>query len=184
MAAAGCVRHVDESCRAVCDEFKLGDSGLMGRHVELRLLSGLRCLVQHALSALCVNHMPCALLRCAHLPACPSARPPTLQAFAAVGTMEGAWYVHTGSARSFSEQQLVSCAWDQGPHGCDGGDYQPAFRCVGYAQHSASNGSDMQRLPCSMFVALSLSECSAAHSARAPPSLSPSPMCMWSYVPS
>jgi cathepsin L len=52
-----------------------------------------------------------------------------LQAFAAVGTMEGAWFVATGAPRSFSEQQLIDCAWDQGPHGCDGGDYQPGFRC-------------------------------------------------------
>jgi hypothetical protein len=47
-----------------------------------------------------------------------------LQAFAAVGTMEGAWYTATGEPRSFSEQQLIDCAWPHGPHGCDGGDYQ------------------------------------------------------------
>ncbi|KAF6265677.1 hypothetical protein COO60DRAFT_1697673 [Scenedesmus sp. NREL 46B-D3] len=51
-------------------------------------------------------------------------------AFAAVGTMEGAWFVATGEPHSFSEQQLIDCAWEQGPHGCDGGDYQPGFRYV------------------------------------------------------
>jgi hypothetical protein len=34
-------------------------------------------------------------------------------AFAATGTLEGAWFVQTGAGRSFSEQQLVDCAWDQ-----------------------------------------------------------------------
>jgi hypothetical protein len=57
-------------------------------------------------------------------PACAA----VLQAFAAVGTMEGGWFVATGAPRSFSEQQLIDCAWEQGPHGCDGGDYQPGFR--------------------------------------------------------
>lgn len=47
-----------------------------------------------------------------------------LQAFSAVGTMEGSWFTATGSPRSFSEQQLIDCAWPHGPHGCDGGDYQ------------------------------------------------------------
>ncbi|KAF8061334.1 cfaD [Scenedesmus sp. PABB004] len=51
-------------------------------------------------------------------------------AFAAVGTLEASWFVQTGSPRSFSEQQLVDCAWDEGPNGCDGGDYQPGFRYV------------------------------------------------------
>jgi hypothetical protein len=34
-------------------------------------------------------------------------------AFATTGTLEGAWFVHTGQGRSFSEQQLVDCAWDE-----------------------------------------------------------------------
>lgn len=34
-------------------------------------------------------------------------------AFAATGAMEGAWFVATGSGRSFSEQQLIDCAWDE-----------------------------------------------------------------------
>jgi cathepsin L len=29
------------------------------------------------------------------------------------GTLEGAWFVHTGNGRSFSEQQLIDCAWDE-----------------------------------------------------------------------
>lgn len=47
-----------------------------------------------------------------------------MQAFGAVGTMEAAWFTATGAPRSFSEQQLIDCAWSEGPHGCDGGDYQ------------------------------------------------------------
>ena len=38
--------------------------------------------------------------------------------FGATGTMEGVWYVSTGERRSFSEQQLIDCAWDWGPHAC------------------------------------------------------------------
>ncbi len=61
--------------------------------------------------------------------ACPDCQfadllPAFLQAFAAVGTMEGSWFTATGEPRSFSEQQLIDCAWPHGPHGCDGGDYQ------------------------------------------------------------
>lgn len=44
--------------------------------------------------------------------------------------MEGSWYVETGEPRSFSEQQLIDCAWDEGPGGCDGGQYQPSFKYV------------------------------------------------------
>ncbi|KAI8474230.1 MAG: cysteine proteinase [Monoraphidium minutum] len=51
-------------------------------------------------------------------------------AFAATGTMEGAWFVATGKGRSFSEQQLIDCAWDQGPNGCNGGDAQPGVDYV------------------------------------------------------
>lgn len=53
-----------------------------------------------------------------------------LQAFAAVGTMEGSWYTATGTPRSFSEQQLIDCAWPHGPHGCDGGDYQVSTHSI------------------------------------------------------
>ena len=92
--------------------------------------------------------------------------PPTRQAqcgscwaFAATGAMEGAWFVATSAGRSFSEQQLIDCAWDevrrrggggwgdahrslpairpparlQGPTGCDGGDAQPAFSYISKA---------------------------------------------------
>jgi hypothetical protein len=44
--------------------------------------------------------------------------------------MEGAWFSATGEARSFSEQQLIDCAWDEGVHGCSGGDYQPGWVLV------------------------------------------------------
>ncbi|GBF93582.1 hypothetical protein Rsub_06302 [Raphidocelis subcapitata] len=51
-------------------------------------------------------------------------------AFAATGTLEGAWFVHTGNGRSFSEQQMIDCAWDEGPKGCDGGDPIDVFEYV------------------------------------------------------
>ena len=47
--------------------------------------------------------------------------------------MEGAWFSATGDARSFSEQQLIDCAWDEGVHGCSGGDYQPGWDYVAKA---------------------------------------------------
>lgn len=51
-------------------------------------------------------------------------------AFSATGSLEGSWFVHTGKSRSFSEQQLIDCAWDEGGHGCDGGDVRSAFDYV------------------------------------------------------
>eukprot|EP00879_Flechtneria_rotunda_P020025 GHRR01021053.1.p1 GENE.GHRR01021053.1~~GHRR01021053.1.p1 ORF type:complete len:405 (+),score=139.61 GHRR01021053.1:1350-2564(+) len=59
-------------------------------------------------------------------------------AFAATGTLEGSWYVHTGKPRSFSEQQLIDCAWDQGPSGCDGGEYQDGFDYIAQARGVAA----------------------------------------------
>ncbi|GIL80283.1 hypothetical protein Vretimale_17448 [Volvox reticuliferus] len=49
-------------------------------------------------------------------------------AFAAAGAMQAAWFKTTGQSLSFSEQQLVDCAWDYGNSGCGGGDVVPAFR--------------------------------------------------------
>ncbi|GLI71459.1 hypothetical protein VaNZ11_016680 [Volvox africanus] len=51
-------------------------------------------------------------------------------AFAATGAMDGRWFVATGQRRSFSEQQIVDCAWDYGPNGCFGGYYQPVFNYI------------------------------------------------------
>ncbi|KAI8469275.1 MAG: cysteine endopeptidase [Monoraphidium minutum] len=51
-------------------------------------------------------------------------------AFSATGSLEGAWFTATGQSRSFSEQQLIDCAWDEGGHGCDGGDVRSAFDYV------------------------------------------------------
>lgn len=50
--------------------------------------------------------------------------------FGATATMEGAWYVQTGEKRSFSEQQILDCAYDWGNSGCDGGDSKPAINYV------------------------------------------------------
>jgi len=50
-----------------------------------------------------------------------------VRAFAAVGSMEASWFISTGTPRSFSEQQLIDCSWDEGTHGCDGGDAVNGF---------------------------------------------------------
>eukprot|EP00882_Tetradesmus_deserticola_P032370 GHRQ01036711.1.p1 GENE.GHRQ01036711.1~~GHRQ01036711.1.p1 ORF type:complete len:101 (-),score=11.79 GHRQ01036711.1:490-759(-) len=80
-------------------------------------------------------------MKVSSLTPCPANALVTLQAFAAVGTMEGAWFVATGAPRSFSEQQLIDCAWQQGPHGCDGGDYRPGFRYVNCTMLTAQQES-------------------------------------------
>ena len=46
----------------------------------------------------------------------------------------GAWYVSTGQARSFSEQQIVDCGWGY-VNGCNGGDFEPG---MGHALSRAS----------------------------------------------
>eukprot|EP01116_Phalansterium_solitarium_P008750 TRINITY_DN22712_c0_g1_i1.p1 TRINITY_DN22712_c0_g1~~TRINITY_DN22712_c0_g1_i1.p1 ORF type:complete len:543 (+),score=146.50 TRINITY_DN22712_c0_g1_i1:426-2054(+) len=55
--------------------------------------------------------------------------------FGTVGTLEGVWFVKTGNLLSFSEQQIVDCAWanwggDGGNMGCDGGYAAPAIQWV------------------------------------------------------
>ncbi|EFJ39241.1 hypothetical protein VOLCADRAFT_71624, partial [Volvox carteri f. nagariensis] len=61
-------------------------------------------------------------------------------AFSAAGAMQGAWFKATGQALSFSEQQLVDCAWDYGNDGCAGGFVEPTLQYVvdagGIAQES------------------------------------------------
>ena len=42
-------------------------------------------------------------------------------AFAATEAMKGAWYVATNESASFSEQQLVDCAWNYFNYACEGG---------------------------------------------------------------
>jgi len=42
-------------------------------------------------------------------------------AFAASSAMTGAYFVKTGHHYSFSEQQIVDCAWKEGNYACDGG---------------------------------------------------------------
>eukprot|EP00775_Hariotina_reticulata_P009003 gene9003-9176_t len=59
-------------------------------------------------------------------------------AFAAVGSMEASWFISTGTPRSFSEQQLIDCSWDEGTHGCDGGDAVNGFEYVKKAKGLAA----------------------------------------------
>ncbi|GLI71137.1 hypothetical protein VaNZ11_016236 [Volvox africanus] len=51
-------------------------------------------------------------------------------AFSAAGAMQGAWFKATGQSLSFSEQQLVDCAWDYGNDGCAGGFVEPTIQYV------------------------------------------------------
>jgi hypothetical protein len=51
-----------------------------------------------------------------------------LQAFSAVGAMQGAWHLATGQTLSLSEQQLVDCSWNYGNNGCQGGEMEPAIQ--------------------------------------------------------
>mmetsp|Transcript_15665 Transcript_15665/g.46229 ORF Transcript_15665/g.46229 Transcript_15665/m.46229 type:complete len:753 (-) Transcript_15665:166-2424(-) len=53
--------------------------------------------------------------------------------FGATAAMEGAWYVATGEKRSFSEQQILDCAYDFGNVGCDGGEAKTALNYVAAA---------------------------------------------------
>ena len=48
-------------------------------------------------------------------------------AFSTAAADESAWAIKTGTLLSFSEQQLVDCAWDQGNLGCSGGWYYWAW---------------------------------------------------------
>ena len=42
--------------------------------------------------------------------------------FAAVGAIEGAYFIKYGERKRFSQQQLVDCSWGQANNGCDGGE--------------------------------------------------------------
>lgn len=59
-----------------------------------------------------------------------------MQAFSAVGAMQGAWYLATGQVLSFSEQQLVDCSWNYGNNGCQGGEMEPAIQYI--AEHGGA----------------------------------------------
>eukprot|EP00803_Ostreobium_quekettii_P005818 evm.model.scf_128EXC.7 EVM.evm.TU.scf_128EXC.7 scf_128EXC:61938-69453(-) len=54
-------------------------------------------------------------------------------AFAASSAMSAAYYLKTGTQYSFSEQQLVDCAWDEGNYACDGGWAETAIDYVANA---------------------------------------------------
>ena len=61
-------------------------------------------------------------------------------AFAATEAMQGAWYVATNESLSFSEQQLVDCAWDFFNNACEGGFVSTA---VLYAVYNNGLASEM-----------------------------------------
>eukprot|EP00123_Amoebidium_parasiticum_P015299 comp22882_c0_seq1/m.36152 comp22882_c0_seq1/g.36152 ORF comp22882_c0_seq1/g.36152 comp22882_c0_seq1/m.36152 type:complete len:557 (-) comp22882_c0_seq1:489-2159(-) len=42
-------------------------------------------------------------------------------AFGVAQVVESAWFQKKGALLVLSEQQLIDCAWDEGPQGCDGG---------------------------------------------------------------
>lgn len=74
----------------------------------------------------------------------------SLQAFSAVGAMQGAWYLATGQVLSLSEQQLVDCSWDYGNNGCQGGEMEPAIQYI--ADHGgAASEEDYQYRGQNMF---------------------------------
>ncbi|GIL59012.1 hypothetical protein Vafri_13985, partial [Volvox africanus] len=61
-------------------------------------------------------------------------------AFSTAGAMTGAWFKATGQSLSFSEQQLVDCAWNFGLDGCSGGDVPSAVKYVMAAGGIAQEG--------------------------------------------
>merc|ERR1712178_227317 len=51
-------------------------------------------------------------------------------AFSTTGSVEGAYAIKTGSLKSFSEQELVSCAGSYGNQGCNGGLMDDGFKYI------------------------------------------------------
>ena len=56
-------------------------------------------------------------------------------AFAAVGALEGSWFLKTGNLISFSEQQLIDCSSTQGNQACNGGLVDFAFDYIEQGSH-------------------------------------------------
>uniref|UniRef100_T1INL6 Peptidase C1A papain C-terminal domain-containing protein n=1 Tax=Strigamia maritima TaxID=126957 RepID=T1INL6_STRMM len=50
--------------------------------------------------------------------------------FGTTGTIEGAYFVHTGHLVHLSEQALIDCSWKFGNNGCDGGEDYRSYQWI------------------------------------------------------
>jgi hypothetical protein len=51
-------------------------------------------------------------------------------AFSFASSLESTWFVATGQSVDIPEQFVIDCAWDQGSHACDGGNFDSAAHTI------------------------------------------------------